>query len=129
MMHHKTEPELRLFSGRKVKLEVFHMQTLDLGWLFGTPELIRRDVLKKMHNQVSPLFGNSGVLMREPPPGPLPLFTCIAALESAPLQAEAHVSSLGVCCFTDSLPNDLRSHIVSHIEDVDWDRFAKDGMY
>ncbi len=119
-----------LASGREVLLEQFHVRVSELGFLEGSPDAIRHEVIRRLPEEVSDLFGYTGFLLHEPPPGRLPAYTFFADLHSLePIHAGADGSDLVVCWFGHSLPESIRSVVASELEGVDWDSYAKDVYY
>lgn len=120
----------KLASGRDVLLEQFHVQSSALGFLEGSPERIRAEVLRNLPAEVSKRYGNTGLLLREPAAGPLPAYAFFADLHSyEPVQPGADCSHLVVCWFGDSLPESVRGVVASQLETLDWNKYAKDGQY
>jgi hypothetical protein len=119
-----------LASGRDVILEQFHVRTSALGFLEGRPEVIRAEVLRSLPKEVSERYGQTGFLLREPPSGPLPMYTFFADLHCyQPVQPGADCSHLVICWFADSLPDSIRSAVAAQLEALDWEKYAKDGTY
>lgn len=128
--HWFRETRFKLRSGRAVRIQQIYIQLSLLGFLERNPERIRNIILQELPQRARkavPSWG--GIVIRDPPPGPLPLFTVFVDLESEPVRSRSHCSSLVVVWFTDTFPRNLYDHIKSQIEGVDWDQYAKDGDY
>ena len=119
----------KLASGRDVNLDEFYVHESARGYLQGKPNL--EDALRELPANVSRIFGDDrALLVRRPPPGPLPFYTFYAYLRSSePLHPEADCSGLIVCWFGNNLPESVRSCIASQLETLDWDRHAKDAYF
>lgn len=124
-----SETRFATSTGRSVRLDQLRIRTSTLGYLEGTPERIRHEVLKGIPDEVRG-FGWTGLLLHEPPPGPLPMYTYFLALHSeVPLSAENSFSSLVSVWFADSLPRALESELADHVQRIDWDKRAVDGNW
>jgi len=117
-------------SGRKLFFEQLHIELSGLGFLEGKPELIRAEVLRMIPGRISRKYGNTGLLLREPPAGQLPRFTFFAQLHShAPIKPGFDCSSMVVVWFAEALPGHLATELAAQINGIDWERHAKDGNY
>ena len=56
-------------SGRKVYFEQLHVRTSTLGFLEGSAEAIRTEVLRRLPDEVARTYGRTGLLLREPAAG------------------------------------------------------------
>jgi hypothetical protein len=125
-----TEPPFTTGCGRQVCLERLDIRTTTLGYLEGSAETIRAEVLQRIPDEVSKKYGQTGLLLHEPPPGALPAFTYFMQLHSyAALAPEGDFSSLMVVWFDGALPVDLRTELAAQVERVEWSKWAKDGVY
>jgi len=117
-------------SGRKVHFESLSIEESTLGWMEGSLFLHREHTLERLTKTASREFGVAGILLQEPPPGPLPAFMCRASFHcNEPIQPENDCSSLDLVWFSDSLPSDLQQELRSRFKDVNWEAYAKDGCY
>ena len=117
-------------SGRKLYFDQLHIRTSDLGFLMGSAAAIRTEVLRRLPAEVTRTFGQSGLLLQEPPDGRLPTFTFFVKLHSyTPVKPPADYSSLVVVWFADALPDCLPAELATRLQDIEWDKYAKDGDY
>jgi hypothetical protein len=120
----------RLASGRDVSLEQFHVRVSERGFLMGSPERIRAEVLGRLPKEAAQRYGSMGFLLREPPPGRLPAYTFFAELVSLrPLSPSSDCSALVLCWFGNTLAQSIRALIGSELETLDWEKHAKDANY
>lgn len=124
------EPPFTTGCGREVHLERLDIRTTTLGILEGSAETIRAEVLDRIPDEVSKKYGHTGLLLQQPPPGPLPAFTYFMQLQSyAALTPDGDFSSLVVVWFSDSLPADLQGVLEAQMRRIEWARWAMDGVY
>lgn len=123
------EQRFKLRCGREVELRQFAVRVSTLECLSGSAELIRSTVIKTIPNQIARRYGQTGIWLREPPPGPLPAYTLFLQLEGDPINAEADFSSVVVVWFADSLPENLQTCICAQAMALDWNRYARDGRF
>ena len=118
-------------SGRKVHFEAFHIEESTLGWMEGSLFLHRDHTLERLSKIVERRIGTTtGLLLQEPPPGPLPAFLCMACFHChEPIQPDNDCSSLTLVWFSDSLSSDLEQELRLRFKDVNWEAHAKDGIY
>jgi hypothetical protein len=118
-----------LASGRDVNLDEFHVHESARGYLQGRPSL--QDALHDLRYNVSRIFGDDrALLVREPPPGPLPFYTFYTHVHSPEhLNPEADCSELIICWFHNNLPESVRSCVASQLTTLDWDSHAKDAYF
>lgn len=117
-------------SGRKVYFEQLHVRSSSLGFLEGSAETIRTEVLRRLPDEVARTYGRTGLLVREPTAGPLPSYTFFLQLHSyTPVKPGADCSSLVVVWFSDALPDSLSAELATQLQGVEWERYAKDGHY
>lgn len=125
-----TEPPFTTGCGRLVHLERLDIRTTTLGIFEGSAETIRAEVLLRIPDEVSSGYGHTGLLLHEPPPGPLPKYTYFTQLQSyVALGPEGDFSSLVVVWFAETLPVDLQAELEAQVQRVEWARWAKDGVY
>jgi hypothetical protein len=116
----------KLASGRTVSLQQFHIRVSEQGFLLGSAERIRAEVLSSLRGE----YGLSNALvLREPPPGRLPAYTFIAEFSGERLSPGADCSGLFVCWFGTSLPESIRAFVGSQLEMLDWEKHARDHSY
>lgn len=116
--------------GREVFLERLDIRTTTLGILEGRAETIRAEVLQRIPVEVCKGYGQTGLLLYEPPPGALPAFTYFMQLHSYDaLAPEGDFSSLVAVWFADALPTDLRAELKAQVQRVRWEKHAVDGVY
>lgn len=125
-----TEPPFTTGCGRQVYLERLDIRTTTLGILEGSAESIRAEVLQRIPGEVSNGYGHTGLLLHEPPPGPLPSLTYFMQLHSAvALAPEGDFSSLVVVWLADALPADLQADLEAQVQLIEWEQWARDGVY
>jgi hypothetical protein len=130
-MNHKEKTGLGAFistSGRRAQFEAIHVEISLIGVLEGDLLFIRDHLLERMTKTVSRKFGNTGLLLREPPPGPLPTYAFFAQFCSDPINKEFDGSSLTIVWFSDSIPPDIGRELLLQFQGVDWERYATDGI-
>jgi hypothetical protein len=116
-------------SGRKVYFEQLHIRRSSLCFLAGSAETIRSEVLRRLPDEAECKFGQSGLLLREPPAGRLPIFTFLAELDGSPIKPGFDCSSLVVVWFADALPDSLSAELTRQIEGIEWEKYARDNLY
>lgn len=117
-------------SGRKVYFEQLHIRTSSLGFLEGSAAAIRTEVVRRLPTEIARTFGQTGLLLRQPPDGPLPTFTFFVQLHSyTPVKPGADCSSLVVVWFADALPDCLPAELTTQLHGIEWETHAKDGNY
>lgn len=117
-------------SGRHVSFEALHIEVSTLGWLEGDLLIHRERFLERLPKTIERKFGRTGMLLVEPPPGPLPTYVFNAQFHSEePVHKGADCSSLTLVWFTETMPADLRSELQSRFSDIDWESHAEDGIY
>ena len=117
-------------SGKRVHLEALHIELSLIGFMEGDPLYIREEILGRLQKTIDRKLGNTGLLLVEPPPGPLPLYTLYASFHCPePIQSGNDCSSLTLVWFSDSLPSDLQQELRTRFKDVNWEAYAKDGIY
>ena len=117
-------------SGRKVHFESLSIEESTLGWMEGSLFLHREHTLERLTKAAESESRVAGILLQEPPHGPLPAFKCRASFHcNEPIEPENDCSSLDLVWFSDSLPTDLQQELRSRFKDVNWEAHAKDGIY
>lgn len=125
-----TEPPFTTGCGRQVYLERLDIRTTKLGYLEGSPEMIRADLLEHLPSEVCKKYGQTGLMLHKPPSAALPVFTFFMQLHCHDaLTPEGDFSSLVVVWFDDSLPADLQAELAAQVERVEWELQAADGLY
>jgi hypothetical protein len=128
--HAMSDQSFTTSSGRKVYFEQLRIRASALGFLEGSAASIRSEVLRSLPEEVSRTYGQTGLLLREPPAGPLPAFTFFVQLASyTPVVPGADCSSLVVVWFADALPDCLPAELGTQLQGIEWERYAKDGNY
>src|ERR1035438_4503125 len=116
-------------SGRKVYFQQLHIRTSSLGFLEGSAATIRSEVLRRLPDEIKRTFGQTGLLLREPPAGPLPTFTFLVDLLSyKPVEPGFDCSALVVVWFADALPDSLPTELVRQIEGIEGEKYARDEI-
>jgi hypothetical protein len=118
-------------SRRRVYLRQMEIRVSTLDYLAGDPLKIRAHVLEQMPNRVKDKYGQTtGLLLNEPPPGPLPTYAFFVLLRSLePVKPSADFSSLVVVWFEDSLPENVPAVLAARLDGIDWEKHAVDGEY
>ena len=116
-------------SSKRLKFEALHIELSLLGWLEGDLLFIREKRLSRLEEQVESKFGNSGLLLSEPPPGSLPLYIFYASLVCDEAKQPGYdCSSLTLVWFADSLPADVSKELSARCQNIDWESHAKNGI-
>lgn len=117
-------------SGKRVQFEALHIELSLIGFFEGDPLYIREKILGSLRKTIDRKFGNTGLLLIDPPPGPLPLYTFFASFQcNEPIQPGNDCSSLTLVWFADDFPSDLTKELCSRFQGIDWESHAKDGIY
>ena len=101
--------EFRLDCGRDVLVEEIRITSSTLGYIAGSKDAIRDDVIKHHAERVREQFpGRAAYLMKPIPEGELPDFIFIVALVSQPVSdPAADFSDLVVCWLSDDIETSL----------------------
>lgn len=120
-----------LKSGRKVSVQQFLVRSSSLGVLEGNPVFIRQHALKTASKEAERIFGPScGFLLIEPPEGALPAYQVYVELLSyTPVRPGSDCSGLVVSWFDSSVPKDPEAHLSVRLQDIDWEKYARDADY
>ena len=122
----------RLDSGREVRLEECCIARSGLGWIEGSKDLIRADLIETLPSRIRKKFPGDyyGLLVKPIPEGDLPLYTFMVSLhcqEIVGVDPESDFSSLIVCWLGNTIETNLYELIAREIRSVDWDKFAVNG--
>lgn len=122
--------EYRLACGRTVYVEECHISLSKIGYLAGSKDAIRADIIKRLPERVRAHFpGNYGLLLKPLPDGESPLYTFMVALvcDQPISDPTADFSSLVICWLGDNIEAPLPEMIEREIRSVVWDIHAVDG--
>ena len=118
---------LKSKDGFTVKLEELEIELSLLSYLEGDLIYVREKILQE---DIPRRFQkrNCGLLVKVPPPGPLPEYIIIASLRSRVVSKEEHwdYSVLALIWFLDELPVNLPQALQEQVQEVDWVAHAKD---
>jgi hypothetical protein len=125
--HHRLE--YRLDSGREVSVEEIRITPSTLGYLAGSKDAIRAEVIKRHPERVREQFPGHGAFLIKPiREGALPAFIIIVVLVSQPVcDPAADFSSLVFSWLSDDLDSSLPELIGREIQGIPWDKLAVDG--
>ena len=128
---HSREMEYRLDCGRDVLVEEIRITSSTLGYIAGSKDAIRDDVIKRHPERVREQFpGHGAFLIKPTPEGALPAFIIIVALVSQPVcDPAADFSSLVFSWLSDDLGSSLPELIGREIQGIPWDKLAVDGNF
>jgi hypothetical protein len=120
-----------LKSGRKVSVQQFLVRSSSRGILEGSPVFIRQHTLKTASKEAERIFGpDYGFLLMEPPEGALPAYQVYVELLSyTPVRSGSDCSGLVVSWFEPSVPKDPEALISVRLQDIDWEKHARDADY
>src|ERR1035437_661436 len=123
--------EYRLDCGRDVQVQEIRITSSTLGYIAGSKDAIRDDVIKHHAERVREQFPGHGAFLIKPIPlGALPAFIVIVALVSQPVcDPAADFSSLVFSWLSDDLDSSLPELIGREIRDIPWDQIAADGNF
>ena len=123
--------EYRLDSGRTVYIEEIRITASTIGYLAGSTDAIRAEVIKRHPERVREQFpGHGAFLIKPTPEGALPAFIIIVALVSQPVcDPAADFSSLVFSWLSDDLDSSLPELIGREIQGIPWDKLAVDGNF
>jgi len=118
--------------GREVRLEECHIERSALGWIEGSDELIRVDLIETLPTRARKQFPGDyyGLFIKPLPDGDLPLYTFMVSLhchETVGVDPESDFSSLIVCWLGNTIGTNLSELIAREIRSVDWDKYAVNG--
>lgn len=124
--------QYRLNCGRDVSVEECYISVSTLGYLAGSKDAIRADLIRRLPERVHAQFpGKHGVFIKPVPEGPLPAFTVMVALTcNEPISdPTADFSSLILCWLGDNIETPLPESIGREICSIKWDKHAVDGNF
>jgi len=128
--HHRLK--YRLNCGREVFVEECHISVSTLGYLAGSKDAIRADIIRRLPARVFDQFpGHGGFLIKPVPQGELPGYQFIVALvcyQTVP-DSNSDFSSLVVCWLGDDIETSLPELIAHEICSIEWDEYATDGNF
>jgi hypothetical protein len=128
---HKARSPMKchLDCGRDVFVEEIRIASSTLGYIAGSKDAIRDDVIKHHAERVREQFPGHGAYLIKPiPEGALPAFIIIVALVSQPVCDPAgDFSSLVFSWLSDDLDSSLPELIGREIQGIPWDKIAADG--
>jgi hypothetical protein len=122
--------EYRLDCGQAVHVEEIRIARSTLGYLAGTRDHIRADLIRQLKERVRGQFPGSGVLVK-PVPEELPRYLIMVLLvcQKPVSDPAADFSGLVVCSLIDDLGTNLPALIEREIRGIDWARHAVDGNF
>jgi hypothetical protein len=123
--------EYRLDCGRDVLVEEIRITPSTLGYLAGSTDAIRAEVIERHPERVREQFPGHGAFLVKPiPEGALPAFIIIVALVSQPVcDPAADFSSLVFSWLSDDLDSSLPELIGREIQGIPWDKLAVDDNF
>jgi hypothetical protein len=130
---HKARSPMKchLDCGRDVFVEEIRITASTIGYLAGSTDAIRAEVIKRHPERVREQFpGHGAFLIKPTPEGALPAFIIIVALVSQPVcDPAADFSSLVFSWLSDDLDSSLPELIGREIQGIPWDKLAVDGNF
>ena len=122
--------EYRLDCGRDVFVEECYISPSALGFLAGSKDAIRTEVIKRVPERAREQFpGCRGLLIKPVPEGKLPAFIFMVALTCNQPVSDPNndISSLVICWLGDDIDASLPELIAREICSVEWDKYAGGG--
>jgi len=119
-----------LDCGRDVFVEECYISPSTLGYLAGSKDAIRAEVIKRLPERARGQFpGCGGLLIKPVPEGKLPAFIFMVALVCCQPVSDPNndISSLVVCWLSDDIDAGLPELIDREICSVEWAKYAVDG--
>jgi hypothetical protein len=133
----------KLDSGRVVNIETVSIESTFGNFADGHPAALSEIVWKSTPNELEPRYGNALVMLK-PDTSTLPTYRFVVALRSSPLPDELQwrpinaadkpprtfewdFSFLAICWFQDSLSGPLVEEIRRTVENLDWEKHAKNS--
>jgi hypothetical protein len=113
-----------------VNVEGFYIGPSTLGYLEGSKEYIRDEIIDRLPERVRQQFpGISGIFVKPVPEGELPVYAFMVDLVCyEPVRDPSEIMSmLTVCWLDDDIEASLPELIDREICAVQWDRYAVDG--
>jgi len=121
----------RLDCGREVSVEGCYISPSTLGWLEGSKEAIRDQIIEQLPERARRQFPseNCGFFIKPVPDGELPVYAFMVDLICyEPVSDPANdISSLVICWLDDDIHTGLPELIGKAIHAVEWDKYAVDG--
>jgi hypothetical protein len=124
--------EYRLDSGRTVYIEEIRITSSTLGYVAGSTDAIRAEVIRRLPDRAFEQFpGRDGLLVKPVPEGELPAYACMVALVCHQPVSDPHsdLSTLTVCWLGDDIETSLLEMIGREIRAIEWDQCAADGNF
>ena len=123
--------EYRLHCGRDVLVEEIRITPSTLGYLAGSKDAIRADLIRRLPDRVINQFpGYRSFLIKPVAEGELPRYLIMVALVSQPVsEPAADFSSLVICWLGDDIETSLPEMIDREICSVEWDKQAVDDNF
>src|ERR1019366_6210761 len=118
--------DFRLDCGREVSVERCYISGSTLGYLEGSREDVRNDIIKTLPERVRHQFpGDVGVFVKPASAGELPAYTFMVSLVCyAPVSdPNKDISRLVVCWLGDDIETSLPKLMDREICDVEWDKY------
>ena len=127
--HHRLA--FRLNCGRDVLVEEIRITPSTLGYLAGSKDAIRADLIRRLPDRVMDQFpGHGGFLIKPVAEGELPRYLVMVALVSQPVSdSNSDFSSLVFGWLGDDIETSLPEMIDREIRDLDWDQCAVDDKF
>ena len=127
--HHRLA--FRLNCGRDVLVEEIRITPSTLGYLAGSNDAIRADLMRHLPDRVMDQFPkHGGFLIKPVPEGELPRYLIMVALCSQPVSEPASdFSSIVVCWLGDDIETSLPEMIDREICSIEWDKDAVDDKF
>jgi hypothetical protein len=122
----------RLNCGRDVLVEEIRITPSTLGYIAGSKDTLRAEVIKRLPDRAFEQFpGRDGLLIKPVPERELPAYTFMVSLVcSQPVSDPASdFSSLVVCWLTDDIETSLPEMIEREIRAIEWDQCAVDDNF
>ena len=127
--HHRLA--YRLNCGRDVLVEEIRITPSTLGYLAGSKDAIRADLIRRLPDRVMDQFpGHGGFLIKPVAEGELPRYLIMVALVSQPVSdSNSDFSSLVFGWLSNDIETSLPEMIDREIRDLDWDQCAVDDKF
>jgi hypothetical protein len=128
--HHRLA--FRLNCGRDVLVEEIRITPSTIGYLAGSKNAIRADLIRRLPDRVMDQFPRHGGFLIKPiPEGELPAYTFMVSLVcSQPVfDPAADFSSLVVCWLGDDIETSILELIDREICSLEWDKDAVDDNF
>ena len=127
--HHRLA--FRLNCGRDVLVEEIRITPSTLGYLAGSKDAIRADLIRRLPDRVMDQFpGHGGFLIKPVAEGELPRYLIMVALVSQPVSdSNSDFSSLVFGWLSNDIETSLPEMIDREIRDLDWDQCAVDDKF